>query len=119
MNFSEIMKYLEQGFTLEQIEQMKSMNDKNTASRTGASIADSATPKNDNPPVDPVVSDNQANAQPPEWAVSLNKTIENLTRTMQATALMSATGKEPINASEQADGILASIINPTYGKDDK
>lgn len=102
MDFATIMKYLEQGFTLEQIEQMKTANDKNTA----------AAPAGDNTPAEP------APAEPaPAWVDSLSKSIEKLTMTMQAQALANTSISAPKDIQTQADEILANIINPTKTKE--
>ena len=107
MNFATIMKYLEQGFTLEQIEQMKTANEKNTAqaaSGTGAQAASGAAQ---------AASDNAA----PAWVDGLSKSIEKLTMTMQAQALANTSINAPKDIQAQADEILANIINPTNKKE--
>lgn len=116
MDFTTIMKYLEQGFTLEQIEQMKTLNDKNSAqpgtndktpaNDNNSQSADSATPTNDT--VDNAV---------PVWADSLGRQIEKLTHTIQAQALANTNIPTPKDIQTQADEILANIINPTKSKE--
>lgn len=107
MDFATILKYLEQGFTLEQIEQMKTLNDKNTA----AAPAEPA-------PAAPAEPAEPAPAEPtPAWVDSLSKSIEKLTMTMQAQALANTSISAPKDIQTQADEILANIINPTKPKE--
>ena len=117
MDFATILKYLEQGFTLEQIEQMKILNEKNSA-QTGA--GDITTPNNDDKSsvsID-VSKPNETKDDPaPVWADSLSKTIEKLTMTIQAQALSNSSIPAPKDIQSQADDILASIINPTFKKE--
>ena len=100
MDFATIMKYLEQGFTLGQIEQMKTANEKNTAA--GSEPAADAAPAAD---------------ATPAWVDSLSKSIEKLTMTMQAQALANTSISAPKDIQAQADEILANIINPTKPKE--
>lgn len=117
MDFTTIMKYLEQGFTLEQIEQMKTLNDKNSA-QTGT---DDKTPTIDenksqlNDSAKSSATDSVDNAVP-VWADSLTKQIEKLTHTIQAQALSSTSMNAPKSIDEEANDILANIINPTFPK---
>ena len=123
MNFATIMKYLEQGFTLEQIEQMKTANEKNTAqaaSGTGAQAASgtgaqaaSGTGAQAASGAAQAASDNAA----PAWVDGLSKSIEKLTMTMQAQALANTSINAPKDIQAQADEILANIINPTNKKE--
>ena len=115
MDFATIMKYLEQGFTLEQIEQMKTANEKNTAqaaSGTGAQAA-SDTGAQAASGAAQAASDNAA----PAWVDGLSKSIEKLTMTMQAQALANTSINAPKDIQAQADEILANIINPTNKKE--
>lgn len=110
MDFATIMKYMEQGFTLEQIEQMKTANEKNAAGSTpaGAAPAGAAAPET---PAEP------ASDTAPSWVDSLTKSIEKLTMTMQAQALANTSINAPKDIQTQADEILANIINPTKTKE--
>lgn len=109
MDFATIMKYLEQGFTLEQIEQMKTANEKNTAVKpAGDAPAGDAAPASDPAP---------AADTAPAWVDSLSKSIEKLTMTMQAQALANTSINAPKDIQTQADEILANIINPTKTKE--
>ena len=112
MDFATIMKYLEQGFTLEQIEQMKTANEKNTAAAPAAPSG--AAPASDTAPAsDPAPAGDTA----PAWVDSLSKSIEKLTMTMQAQALANTSINAPKDIQTQADEILANIINPTKPKE--
>ena len=114
MDFATIMKYLEQGFTLEQIEQMKTANEKNTAAGSEPAADDTPAPAADAVPAAPAAPAADA---APAWADSLTKTIEKLTMTMQAQALANTSMAAPKDIQTQADEILASIINPTFKKE--
>ena len=103
MDFTEIMGYLEQGFTLAQIKEMQTKDAEN------AGKADPKQPESAQPIPEPKTDDT------PAWAETLNKTIETLTRTMQAQALAGTSIAAPKDIQTQADEILANIINPTKG----
>ena len=98
MDFTEIMNYLEKGFTLEQIKQMQEKDTQNQAQQT----------QDNNTPAQP--------AQPaqPEWVTALNASITKLTHTIQANALSNTSINAPKDIQAQTDDILANIINPTY-----
>lgn len=110
MDFATIMKYLEQGFTLEQIEQMRTANEKNTAEKPAGDTAPAAGAA---PASDPAPAADTA----PAWVDSLSKSIEKLTMTMQAQALANTSINAPKDIQTQADEILANIINPTKSKE--
>lgn len=111
MDFATIMKYLEQGFTLEQIEQMKTANEKNTAGNPAGDAP--ADPTSAAPASDPAPAADTA----PAWVEGLSKSIEKLTMTMQAQALANTSISAPKDIQTQADEILANIINPTKPKE--
>ena len=102
MDFTEIMGYLEQGFTLAQIKEMQT---KDTANQQAKADPKQPEPSQPEPKTDDT----------PAWAETLNKTIETLTRTMQAQALAGTNISAPKDIQTQADEILANIINPTKG----
>lgn len=108
MDFATIMKYLEQGFTLDQIEQMRTANEKNTAPASDTAPAADTTPASDPASAADTV---------PAWVDSLSKSIEKLTMTMQAQALANTSINAPKDIQTQADEILANIINPTKPKE--
>lgn len=114
MDFATIMKYLEQGFTLEQIEQMRTANEKNTAGKPAGGAASDTAPAADTAPAsDPAPASDAA----PAWVEGLSKSIEKLTMTMQAQALANTSISAPKDIQTQADEILANIINPTKTKE--
>lgn len=104
MDFTEIMNYLEKGFTLEQIKQMQEKDTQNQAQQT----QDNNTPAQPESPAQP------AQPEPPEWVTALNASITKLTHTIQANALSNTSINAPKDIQAQTDDILANIINPTY-----
>lgn len=107
MDFTEIMNYLEQGFTLEQIKQMQEKDTQNQVQQT----QDNNTPAQPAPPEQPA---QPAQPEPPEWVTALNASITKLTHTIQANALSNTSINAPKDIQAQTDDILANIINPTY-----
>lgn len=101
MNFSQIMKFLEQGLTVDEIQQII---DKSSAS---------ANDTKETPKEEPKKQDDTQTATP-EWAVTLSKNISDLTKTMQANAILNSNlGATPVKTvDERADEILANILNP-------
>lgn len=117
MDFATIMKYLENGFTLEQIEQMKTLNDKNSAqsgtdTKTDSENIDSQSADSAKSPT--IETDNTNSV--PVWADSLTKQIEKLTHTIQAQALANTSMNAPKSLEDETSDILANIINPTFNK---
>lgn len=104
MDFTEIMNYLEQGFTLEQIKQMQEKDTQNQAQQT----------QDNNTPAQPETPAQPAQPEPPEWVTALNDSITKLTHTIQANALSNTSINAPKDIQAQTDDILANIINPTY-----
>ncbi len=106
MNFSQIMKFLEQGLSVDEIQQIidksaaNAGNDKNAAKKET--------------PSEPKKADTDTQNTTPDWVTALNKNIADLTKTMQANAILNSN----INATpaksidERADEILANILNP-------
>lgn len=114
MTFAEIEKLLEKGFTPEQITQMsQSSNTAQDQSQTGAQ-----TDTQDTQP-----QDTQTGAQTqdttPTWAATLNESIQSLKRTMQAAALAGSSQAAPVSTEDAASAALASIIAPTFKKEEK
>ena len=108
MTFAEIEKLLEKGFTPEQITKMSETpapgavqdtqtQDTQTETQTGAQAQDTT----------------------PTWAATLNESIQSLKRTMQAAALAGSSQAAPVSTEDAASAALASIIAPTFKKEDK
>lgn len=102
MNFSQIMKFLEQGLTVDEIQQII---DKSSAS---------ANDTKETPKEEPKMQDNDTQTTTPDWAATLSKNISDLTKTMQANAILNSNlGATPAKTvDERADEILANILNP-------
>lgn len=105
MNYAEIEKLLEKGFTPEQIMELQKKDTKDPES-----AADDPTPAEP----DSAKPDKQDEA--PAWAASLTEAIASLKRSVQASALAGAAQNEPKSVDDQANDALASIINPTFKK---
>lgn len=107
MNYVEIEKLLEKGFTPEQIMELQKKDTKDPE------------PKADDPtPAEPdKAADKQDEA--PAWAASLTEAIASLKRSVQASALAGAAQNEPKSIDDAAAEALASIIAPTYNKEGK
>lgn len=107
MTFAEIEKLLEKGFTPEQITAM---------SQSGAQTQTEPQTQTD-------TQDTQTGAQTqdttPTWAATLNESIQSLKRTMQAAALAGSSQATPVSTEDAASAALASIIAPTFKKEDK
>lgn len=103
MNFSQIMKFLEQGLTVDEIQQII---DKSAG-------ADSGT-KKDVPKEEPKKPDTEKQETTPDWVTALNKNISDLTKTMQANAILNSniSAAQTKTVDERADEILANILNP-------
>lgn len=114
MTFAEIEKLLEKGFTPEQITKMS----ENPAPGTvqGAQDQTGAQTQTD-------TQDTQTGSQTqdttPTWAATLNESIQSLKRTMQAAALAGSSQAAPVSTEDAASAALASIISPTFKKEDK
>ena len=107
MNFAEIEKLLDKGFTPEQIMQLQD-----------ASIGDA---KQD--PKQPASDAKQDPKQPaskdaPDWAQALTESISGLRKTIQAQALAAAQQSAPKSVDDMAQDALAAIIAPTYNKNE-
>lgn len=106
MNFSQIMKFLEQGLTVDEIQQIIDKSATGAGDNTNATKKDvSDAPKN---------PDTETQEKTPEWVTALNKNIADLTKTMQANAIMNSNmnGTAMKTVDERADEILANILNP-------
>lgn len=110
MTFAEIEKLLEKGFTPEQITAMSQ-----PGAQTGAQ-----TDAQDQTQTD---AQDQTGAQTqdttPTWAATLNESIQSLKRTMQAAALAGSSQAAPVSTEDAASAALASIIAPTFKKEEK
>lgn len=111
MTFAEIEKLLEKGFTPEQITKMSS----EPAAQTETPAPGTAQDKTD--------AQDQTGAQSedstPTWAATLNESIQSLKRTMQAAALAGSSQAAPVSTEDAANAALASIIAPTFKKEEK
>ena len=114
MTFAEIEKLLEKGFTPEQITKM---------SETPAPGTVQDTQTGDQTPAPGTVQDTQTGDQTqdttPTWAATLTESIQSLKRTMQAAALAGSSQAAPVSTEDAASAALASIIAPTFKKEDK
>lgn len=113
MTFAEIEKLLEKGFTPEQITAM---------SQTGAqSQTETPAPGTVQQTQTGAQTETQTQTQDqtPTWAATLNESIQSLKRTMQAAALAGSSQAAPVSTEDAASAALASIIAPTFKKEDK
>lgn len=104
MNFSQIMKFLEQGLSVDEIQQII---DKSAAG------ADNGT-KKDVTKEEPKKADTEKQETTPDWVTALNKNISDLTKTVQANAILNSniSAAQTKTVDERADEILANILNP-------
>lgn len=110
MNFAEIEKLLDKGFTPEQIMQLQDAP-KQPASddaRIGDAQKQDPTPA---PAPDPAAA--------PDWAQALTESISGLRKTIQAQALAAAQQSAPKSVDDMAQDALAAIIAPTYNKNNE
>lgn len=113
MTFAEIEKLLEKGFTPEQITAMSqtgAQSQTETQSQTGAQ---------DQTETPAPGTAQQTQDQTPTWAATLNESIQSLKRTMQAAALAGSSQAAPVSTEDAASAVLASIIAPTFKKEEK
>lgn len=112
MKFDEIMKFLDNGLSVSEIQQIIDKEN-----NTGQPAKNADKNLNDNTKNSGNSGDDTAGAkaeQAPAWAETLNNSISALTKTMQANAIMNSNINGAMKTvSEQADDILANIINPT------
>lgn len=111
MKFDEIMKFLDNGLSVSEIQQIIDKEN-----NTGQPAKNADKNLNDNTKNSGNSGDDTAGAnaeQAPAWAETLNNSISALTKTMQANAIMSSNmGGMAKSVDEQANDILATIINP-------
>ncbi|MEE1164504.1 MAG: hypothetical protein UHU21_12535 [Lachnospiraceae bacterium] len=114
MNFAEIEKLLDKGFTPEQIMQLQQ----------DPTPADDQ--KNDPAPADARIGDAKQPAAPadqkqdaPDWAQALTESISGLRKTIQAQALAAAQQSAPKSVDDMAQDALTAIIAPTYNKNNE
>ena len=102
MNFSQIMKFLEQGLTVDEVQQI--IDKSNAGTNTS----------NETPKEEPKKADNDTQTTTPDWAATLSKNISDLTKTMQANAILNSnlSNTQTKTVDERADEILANILNP-------
>lgn len=111
MTFTDIMGLLKQGLTYEQVQQIIAQDKQNTQQTTQPNTQQ-GTQQTTQPNTQQTTQ--QTNSEPPAWVDQLNKNISELTRTMQANALYNTnqSGGTPMTIADQADNILANILNP-------
>lgn len=108
MNFAEIEKLLDKGFTPEQIMQLQQQ-------------PAPADQKQDAQKQDPAPADQKQDTQKqdaPDWAQALTESISGLRKTIQAQALAAAQQSAPKSVDDMAQDALAAIIAPTYNKNE-
>lgn len=110
MTFAEIEKLLEKGFTPEQITKM---------SETPAPGTVQDTQTGDQTQTQNTQTETQTQDTTPTWAATLTESIQSLKRTMQAAALAGSSQAAPVSTEDAASAALASIIAPTFKKEDK
>lgn len=110
MTFAEIEKLLEKGFTPEQITKMSS---EPAAAQTGTQTETQTDAQ------EQTQTQTETQDSTPTWAATLNESIQSLKRTMQAAALAGSSQAAPVSTEDAASAALASIISPTFKKEDK
>lgn len=113
MKFNEIMTFLDNGLTIEEVQKLieKENPSKSAANNEAESTPETQPTKAENVVVNDTHDTTNSNTEP-AWVESLNKSITALTRTMQANALANSKMGVQKNVNEMADEILANIINP-------
>ena len=111
MNFAEIEKLLDKGFTPEQIMQLQDAPKQPASDDAQKQDPASADQKND-----PAPADQKQDA--PDWAQALTESISGLRKTIQAQALAAAQQSAPKSVDDIAQDALAAIIAPTYNKNE-
>lgn len=107
-SFAEIEKMLEKGFTPEQITQLQSQPDTQTKTETETQTKTKTE------------TETQTQTKTaPDWAQTLTDSIAALRRSIQAQALAGAQQSAPADTDELAHQALASIIAPTFKKEEK
>lgn len=112
MTFAEIEKLLEKGFTPEQITAMSQTGTQTETPAPGTAQDQTQTDAQDQ-------TQTQNEDTTPTWAATLNESIQSLKRTMQAAALAGSSQAAPVSTEDAASAALASIISPTFKKEDK
>lgn len=114
MNFAEIEKLLDKGFTPEQIMQLQD-------ARIGDAADDAASKDAGKQDAAPASKDTrkQDAAAAPDWAQALTESISGLRKTIQAQALAAAQQSAPKSVDDMAQDALAAIIAPTYNKNNE
>lgn len=112
MNFAEIEKLLDGGFTPEQIMQLQQQPaSKDAASQDAGNAADQKQ--------DPAPAAVDQKQDAPDWAQALTESISGLRKTIQAQALAAAQQSAPKSVDDMAQDALAAIIAPTYNKNNE
>lgn len=111
MNFAEIEKLLDKGFTPEQIMQLQ--QDPTPADDQKQDPASKDVQKQD-----ARIGDADQKQAAPDWAQALTESISGLRKTIQAQALAAAQQSAPKSVDDMAQDALAAIIAPTYNKNE-
>lgn len=115
MNFAEIEKLLDKGFTPEQIMQLQDAASQDAASKdAGDQKQDPASGE-----VQKQDAASSAGDAAPDWAQALTESISGLRKTIQAQALAAAQQSAPKSVDDMAQDALAAIIAPTYNKNNE
>lgn len=114
MNFAEIEKLLDKGFTPEQIMQLQDAASQDAATDQKQDPASGEVQKQD-----PAAAPADQKQDAPDWAQALTESISGLRKTIQAQALAAAQQSAPKSVDDMAQDALAAIIAPTYNKNNE
>ena len=115
MNFAEIEKLLDKGFTPEQIMQLQ---DAPASKDDAVQKQDPASASKDVQKQDVGDQKQDARIGDADWAKALTESISGLRKTIQAQALAAAQQSAPKSVDDMAQDALAAIIAPTYNKNE-
>jgi len=119
MNFAEIEKLLDKGFTPEQIMQLQDARIEDATSKDDAvQKQDPASASKDVQKQDVGDQKQDARIGDADWAKALTESISGLRKTIQAQALAAAQQSAPKSVDDMAQDALAAIIAPTYNKNE-
>lgn len=115
MNFAEIEKLLDKGFTPEQIMQLQD----DAASADQKQDPASGEVQKQDPAAARIGDAADQKQDAPDWAQALTESISGLRKTIQAQALAAAQQSAPKSVDDMAQDALAAIIAPTYNKNNE